>query len=467
MADAFGIDISNVLSNAEAIRAARINNTLSQNAMDDQAEARRLTPAALGGDQAATQSLFALDPQRAAQVTQYIGGLDAQKREALARQTDEIGRAAAYVLSSDDPELAYQQVRGMLTPELQKSMPPVFDPQWTELQLANASSIDQILSRNAEAKPPAPVTVNNQLVDPATGKVIGDYRDAPDAPKPTVVNGQLVDPVTGAVVGDYRDAPEPAGPNSSLGKLVADYNAGLIDKPTLDAAILKENALPNGQTIVSAPDGTLTIQQGGGAAPGEMPKLTEGQSKDVGFLTRANAANDGLVGIDQEMTNLVARAANADPTGLSRMWAQSDNFQNAENAALEFKTAILRKDTGAAITPDEDRQYDRLYIPQPGDKQGLIVQKREARQRAVDALRAGIPSAAIASLEEQGLLPKVIEAAKVEAEAAPAAATPAATATSSETPVQLTNDAAGEAAYAALPSGAQFLDPDGNLREKP
>jgi len=49
-----------------------------------------------------------------------------------------------------------------------------------------------------------PVVVNNKLVDPKTGAVIGDYSDQ-DQQKPLVVNNKLVDPKTGAVIGDYSD----------------------------------------------------------------------------------------------------------------------------------------------------------------------------------------------------------------------------------------------------------------------
>ena len=45
-------------------------------------------------------------------------------------------------------------------------------------------------------------------------------------------------------------------------------------------------------------------------------------------------------------------------------------------------------------------------------------------------------------------------------------ATPVTPAASGE-PVRITNDEAGKAAYARLPSGAQFTDPQGNLRRKP
>lgn len=211
-----------------------------------------------------------------------------------------------------------------------------------------------------------------------------------------------------------------------------------------------QKAAGNGLTVTTNPDGTTTVQQGGPAL-----KLTEQQSKDVGFLAKSNAANDTLETIDSELTNLFSRAAGADPTGLAREWMQSDAFQKAENAALEFKTAILRKDSGAAITPSEDAQYDRLYIPQPGDGLPLIAQKREARARAVAAIQAGLPSAAIAALEEQGLLPMAIEQAQ--------GATPQASQPAQAGPVPIADDAQ----YDALPSGTQFQAPDGTIRVKP
>lgn len=48
-------------------------------------------------------------------------------------------------------------------------------------------------------------TVNGQLVDKATGKVIGDYRDPQKPDKPLVVNGQIVDPATNKPIADFRD----------------------------------------------------------------------------------------------------------------------------------------------------------------------------------------------------------------------------------------------------------------------
>jgi len=402
MADEFGIDLGNVLGKVEEIRNARIRNRLGETQLADADAAKAARAQAIGGDvQGGLSSLAAIDPTQATQLQTYFSGLDDTQKAAAAANIDQIGRAAAYVLSSDDPELAYQQVRGMITdPKVQQSMPATFDQGWVELQLANASSIDDILKRGAPAE--------RDLTTVAPGSTV-------------------IDNATGQPV--YTAPPKDAAPTTAataLGKLKADLDAGFIDQPTYDAAVLKQNALPNGQTIsVDPATGAMTIQQGGVNGT-EMPKLTEGQSKDVNFVVRSTAALETLSTIDNELTNLVARGAEADPTGLAKTWLQSDDFQKAQQAASEFKTAILRKDTGAAVTPQEDALYDRLYIPQPGDKKAVIDQKRDARQRAVDALKAGVPSAAIANLEEQGLLPKVIEAAATAepaAEAEPAETT--------------------------------------------
>lgn len=61
------------------------------------------------------------------------------------------------------------------------------------------SLIGQRLAQNA---PVTPIEINNRLVNPQTGQVIGDYSDPQD---PMVVNGQIVNRQSGEIQGDYRD----------------------------------------------------------------------------------------------------------------------------------------------------------------------------------------------------------------------------------------------------------------------
>jgi hypothetical protein len=143
----------------------------------------------------------------------------------------------------------------------------------------------------------------------------------------------------------------------------------------------------------------VQFTQGTGVGAGEKP-FTEGQSKDVVFATRAQGALDVLEPVAGELTNLGSQLAGSDPTGIVRSRVQSPEYQVARNAADEFLQAILRKDTGAAITSSEQDLYGQTYLPQPGDGPQVIEAKRAARLRAVAAINAGMSSAQMIAAEK-------------------------------------------------------------------
>lgn len=160
---------------------------------------------------------------------------------------------------------------------------------------------------------------------------------------------------------------------------------------------------------VTTPDGTV-VQMGG--------NMTEGQSKDTVYVTRANGALPIIDQFGTALTNPVERAVEGDQTGILR-GMQTPEFQQAQQAGKEFLQAILRKDTGAAITAEEDAEYGVVYLPRPGDGPEVLEQKRVSRQRAVAAIEAGLPPQAILA-SEQALLKSSPTAATVPG-AAPAA----------------------------------------------
>jgi hypothetical protein len=141
------------------------------------------------------------------------------------------------------------------------------------------------------------------------------------------------------------------------------------------------------EETVFGPDGKPLIVRGG---PGTSVKFTEGQSKDNVYATRAEGALRTLEPIASELTSAMQRAAGYDPTGLIRGAVQSEQFQVAKQAGDEFLQAILRKDTGAAITEPEQALYGQTYLPQPGDGPSVLEAKRTARIRAVEAIKAGM-----------------------------------------------------------------------------
>lgn len=274
---------------------------------------------------------------------------------------------------------------------------------------------------------------------------------AAQGPKPTaeMQNFQLAqtDPAFAAHLA-AKDAPNPPAQVAEYNFYVEQEKAAGREPKSFEEYQVSQKG--QGLTVQTNPDGTTTVTQGGAA-----PKLTEGQSKDVGFLTRGRGANATLSASDTELTNWFAKQAGNAPFDLGT-YLQSENYQGAEQAGLEFLAALLRKDSGGAITPDENRVYGKIYLPQPGNTPAIIEQKRAARERAMDALEAGLPAQMIAVLEEKGLLPEVLASANPE-QAAEAAVSPTA---EGEAPTGEPAKPATQEEYDALPSGALFIDPD-------
>lgn len=197
----------------------------------------------------------------------------------------------------------------------------------------------------------------------------------------------------------------------------------------------------NGWQITTNPDGTTSISMGGGKP------LTEGQSKDTTFFTRGSGALPVLDKYGSALTSLPEKAAGNAP--IVGNYLKSKEYQQAEQAGLEFLQAILRKDTGAAITPAETAEYGKVYLPQPGDSAEVLAQKKAARHRALAAIKIGLPATAILGMENAGV-------DLGQGDLPPSAA-------SGDQPVKIDR----EQDYLALPRGAQYVAPDGTVRRKP
>ena len=82
----------------------------------------------------------------------------------------------------------------------------------------------------------------------------------------------------------------------------------------------------------------------------------------------------------------------------------SDKQQQTDQARRNFITAVLRKESGAVISPSEFANEEKKYFPQIGEGKKVIQQKQEARELAIKALetQAG-PSGARSIKAQQNL----------------------------------------------------------------
>lgn len=209
---------------------------------------------------------------------------------------------------------------------------------------------------------PLKVGQGETIVDPRTGKVLFQSDPKPEA-KPSAVQ-------------EYEYAKSQGFPGT-----FQDWEASKKGGMSLQ---------------VDPATGAVTFQQGGNIKP-----MTEGQSKDAVFSTRAEGA---LPLIDQFGDSLTGQEGIVGGTvgqlPVVGNFAKSEGYQQAEQAGKEFLQAILRKDTGAAITSDETSEYGSVYLPRPGDTPATLEQKKVSRRRALEAIKAGMPPQAILAQEK-------------------------------------------------------------------
>lgn len=124
---------------------------------------------------------------------------------------------------------------------------------------------------------------------------------------------------------------------------------------------------------------------------GPNKQLSDAQNNDMGFYKRGTGALNNLDKTDAALTE---KRGYLDMIPIVGNEFTSNNYKLAKQAGSEFMAAILRSDS-SRITDSVLKQYGRAYIPEPGDDQNVLGQKREARHRALDALKSGLPSDAI------------------------------------------------------------------------
>jgi hypothetical protein len=223
-----------------------------------------------------------------------------------------------------------------------------------------------------------------------------------------------VDPVSGQVMQiplSGAGAPQPAPPAEMPAIPTRQTGLDLLRRnPPPSAPMQPPEPARAGGTYLKPPSKNTIGLDANGNLTLNNPKLTEQQSKDIGFYARADAADrilsqptDGGGTLQDQMNNTgVNLAANFAPQFLESQVLTGDQ-QRALQSGREWLAALLRKDTGAAVTPQEFALYGPMYLPIPGDTPETVAQKAEARRRATDAIRLGLTGTPEAILMQYGI----------------------------------------------------------------
>jgi hypothetical protein len=232
--------------------------------------------------------------------------------------------------------------------------------------------------QNPPKKPP--IEVGGRLLDPETFKPVYEPPKEPDKPMVLGDGSRVYDPNTGKIIVDQspQSRPQPAE--------IAEYEYAKEQGFPGSFMDYQASKKGNGTSLRVNPEtGAVEFQQGGS---GNIKPLTESQSKDTVFATRAEGALGVFEPISDALTEIMGATVGQLPVVGNMI--KSEKYQQAEQAGNEFLQAMLRKDTGAAITPGEQALYGKTYLPQPGDETDTLKQKSKSRRRALAGIKAGM-----------------------------------------------------------------------------
>lgn len=120
-------------------------------------------------------------------------------------------------------------------------------------------------------------------------------------------------------------------------------------------------------------------------------EFKQNQYQAAGFLNRAQQAETDLGKLVEGGFN---PSENTFRRRLDDNWVtaglgkQSSPVQQYNQAKSNFISAVLRKESGAAIGKDEYTKDDLKYFPQAGDSEDTIAQKAQTRADALTSLKA-------------------------------------------------------------------------------
>lgn len=177
----------------------------------------------------------------------------------------------------------------------------------------------------------------------------------------------------------------------------AQQRAQLANAGVSNAASLTDQQVASMIQPRVAPAAPVVTPQIGQTAPGigivtsieaaPPPKApTEVAGRSGSFAGRMTGAENQLAAVVASGFDPTTASVAAQQIGLFPEGFKSDDVKRFENAKLQWVTALLRRESGAAVPKWELDLYDRAFFPQWGDSPDIIAQKAQVRQQTAQSL---------------------------------------------------------------------------------
>lgn len=157
-----------------------------------------------------------------------------------------------------------------------------------------------------------------------------------------------------------------------------------------------------GLMLVDPRAGTARVVTGPDGVPvaGKSKDMNEGQAKANLFGSRMREAGSVLNGLEDrgfKTPSLIKQGLSKTPMIggslelLANKTVASGEQQQVEQAQRDFVNAVLRRESGAAISESEFSNATKQYFPQPGDGKEVLLQKRRNRELATTLMLSEVP----------------------------------------------------------------------------
>ena len=340
------------------LQGAQRSNRLADLAMQDE-QATRDAYRNSGGDMSKTvaalqqgglhKPALELQSKMSAQQKEALAAQKAQLETHL-KQFEVVGQIMSGVTDQATYDQARQQIAQVVGPEAAAKSPAIYDPAVIERGRTQAMSVkDQMAQKWKE--------LDAQLSERKFG-----YQQEHDA----AVDKRIVS-------------------ENEKNRSVQVRGQNLVDARARET--MAAGKVPSGYRAL--PDGSLEAITGG---PGD-PKTkinakppTEFQGKSAVFGARAEEADKLLSGLESSGQYSRTGALAGGGGGISSTLLNpmlSKDTQKVVQAQRDFVNAVLRQESGAAISQGEFDNARRQYFPQPGDSADVVKQKSANRKLAV------------------------------------------------------------------------------------
>lgn len=257
-------------------------------------------------------------------------------------------------------DLARQRIAQSFGPQYAANMPPQFDPGIVQSVVAEGQTIAQRLSDLRDQQRIAETGRHNVATEKnAAGQL-------------SVAQGNLG--LRRQELDHSRSQPRGQFIETTNGYVLADPKTGAV-RPVLgaDGQPLKGKAADRQMTDAQAKANLF------GSRMSESHRILtelEGKYSPMAVNAKMGAAEMPLVG------GVAGYAGNI---------MLSQEGQQAEQAQRDFINAVLRRESGAVISPAEFSNGQKQYFPQPGDNKAVLDQKRRNRELAIRGMEAEVP----------------------------------------------------------------------------